>query len=159
MGELVKKRFVIRDGDQKDYQARSRITAFLESVNADPAVQVDIKPFKRNRSVSQNALYFQHVTDIGNELGNTKDEQHKLLKEMYLVPILVRDDPDVERMAQILEQTHDLKKLAAVLSTTHLDVRQFSEYITDVQGFAAEMSIGLRMPEDLHHEAMGWTRR
>ena len=155
MGDLVKKRFVIRDGDHKDYQMRSRIGAFLESVNADPAVQVDIKPFKRNRSVSQNALYFQHVTDIGNELGNTKDEQHKLLKEMYLVPILVRDEPDVERMAQILEQTHDLNKLAAVLSTTHLNVQQFSEYITDVHGFAAELGIALRMPGDLYYEAMG----
>jgi len=159
MTDMTRKRFVIRDGDLKDYKTRSRIAAFLDSVVADPAVQVEVKPYKKNRSVAQNALYFQHVTDIGNELGNTKDEQHKLLKEMYLVPILVRDEPDVERMAQILEQTHDLKKLASVLSTTHLDVRQFSEYITDVQGFAAELGIALRMPEDLHYEAMGWTRR
>jgi len=159
MGDLVKKRFVIRDGDQKDYKARSRISAFLESVNADPAVQVDIKPFKRNRSASQNALMWQWLTIIGGDLGNTKDEQHRQCKELFLTPILMRDDADVERMGQMLEQTGDIGRMAAVLSTTHLTTPQFTEYLQDIEAFAGELGITLPHPADHYYEAMGWIRR
>ena len=149
----MRKRFVIRDEKTRQTAAR-----FVGSIASDQPLQVDIKPFKKNRSVAQNALYWQWVTIIGGEIGMTKEEQHKQLKEMYLLPILERDDPDVERMAQIMKAQDNVGRLAAVLSTTHLNVKQFTEYLQDVESFASELGIMLPAPADQYYEAMGWSR-
>ncbi len=146
----MQKRFVIRDERTRDTAAR-----FVSLLSADEPMQVDIKPFKRNRSVSQNALMWQWLTIIGGELGNTKDEQHRQCKELFLVPILMRDDPDVERMGQMLEQTGDIGRLAAVLSTTHLTTAQFTAYLQDIEALAGELGITLPHPADHYYEAMG----
>lgn len=127
-------------------------------MNADPAVQVDIKPFKRDRSTAQNAVYWKFLTVIGGELGYSKDEMHQMVKENYLLQILERDDPDVDRLSKVMKAQGESKSFAALLSTKHLDVGQFSELIQEVEALAGRMQIGLPASDDQYREAMGARR-
>lgn len=143
------KRFVLRDDSIK----RNAI-AFIDSMNVGGKVlEVVIQPHKRDRSTAQNALMWQWVTIIANELGHSKTEQHEQFKRFYLLPILMRDDPDVDRLARVLG--HERDNLALVLSTTDLNTKQFTEYLNDIAHFAGELGIMLPHPEDTYYEAMG----
>lgn len=142
----------------RDERTRQRAASFVANLAVGKPLQVDIKPFKRNRSVAQNAVYWRTITIIGNELGYSKDEMHRMVKECLLLPILERDDPDVDRLASVLKAQGEEKSLATVLSTKHLTVAQFSELIQDVESFAGDMGIGLPSPDEQYYEAMGWRR-
>lgn len=135
-------------------------------VNAlqDPPLMISVKPWKSDRTLSQNALYWLWVTEIGKEMGLDKDEVHTMLKGKLLVSILKRDDPDYMAMILSVEKVQQAelfkearllkKKIVALTSTTALNVKQMTEYLEDVEMFAAEHNIGLPFPEDIYQQAM-----
>jgi len=139
-------------------ELKKRAVAIIESLPLDPVHEVIIREHKKDRSLDQNALYWQWLTIIGGELGESKETAHERYKDIYLVHIYERDDPDYAEMIQSLrevwkhgmkDQAIDLrKKIVALTSTTTANVKQMSEYMTEIERSAADLGIRLPHPED-----------
>ena len=147
----MKKTEIIRT--EKDI---NRLIEIIKAVPLEPVHKVDIKEYKRNRSLEQNALYWEWLTTIGSVFGNSKAVEHERFKEMFLVPIFTRDNEDYAEMIQAIvnirknhmcnEATALMKEIIRLTSTTDANVKQMSEYMTDIDRWAAEMGIRLPVP-------------
>ena len=137
---------------------RHRAMEILKSLPLSPVHEINIKEYKRNRSLEANALYWQWLTIIGAELGEEKETLHEIYKDKYLVNIYERDNPDYAEMVQALREVwkHGMKeeavalrrKIVALTSTTDATTAQMSEYMTSVEHDAASLAINLPHPED-----------
>jgi len=137
---------------------RQHAIKVLEQLPLDVIHTVEIKPFKKDRSLDQNALYWQWLTIIGNELGESKETLHERYKDGFLVQIYERDNPEYAEMVQALREVwkHGMKneaislrkRIVALTSTTTATTSQMAEYMTEVERRAAELGIRLPHPED-----------
>lgn len=149
-------RFILRDE-----QIRENALRYLGALNLaqECTLQVEIKPHKRNRSLAQNRIYWRFTTTIGEALGYRKDEQHRIFKGLYLLPILARDDEQVARVERAIGgDPEGTDAMIDLLTTTDLSVKQFAEYLADVEHFADEAGIRLDKEDDDYLEAMGRRR-
>lgn len=117
----------------------------------------ELKPYKRNRSLEQNNLYFAWLKVIADAMGYASTEDiHEEMKAKFLVPILEREDKDFQddlqlyrEMYQRGEKDRALKakdRLFKRASTTWLSTSQFSEMMNAVEEFAAGYGIVLPQP-------------
>ena len=139
----------------KTEELRNRALTVIHGLSLDPVQQVEIKPYKRNRSLEQNRYYWKIVTIMAAELGNTKDELHHDMKRRFLTRIFVRDDPGYADMASAIQSVKKDDpglageighKVIDLTSTTQANVSQMSEYLDDVKHLAAEL--GIRLPAE-----------
>lgn len=113
-------------------------------------LEVVVSTETKNRSVQQNRLMWLWITEIGNHLGMLKDEVHIDLKRKYAVPIFTRDDPDYAGKEGMEDRAEAMARVIARLtSTTDFNVDQMSEYLNDIEHYAAGEGIGLTFPDDL----------
>lgn len=158
---MKRKTFVIRNESVIE-----QLVAFLRSFNdAEDPYEVIVRPHKKERSLLQNSLYWKWLTVIGNEYGVSKDDVHEDLKRRFLVSIYERDDLQYCEMIMTLRKMYtqgykeDSKKLhdqvVRLTSTTNATVKQFAEYLTEIERDAASNDIALPHPEDLYNPAMG----
>jgi len=134
---------------------KNRAIAILSAMALEPVMEVVIREHKKDRSAEQNALYWQWLTIIGNELGETKEEVHEHYKDKFLVNIYERDNADYAEMVQSLREVwkHGMKqeaielrkKIVALTSTTTATTHQMSEYMTNIERDAAALAI--RLPQ------------
>lgn len=101
----------------------------------DKKWEVRIKEYKSNKTLEQNNTYWQWVDDIGNHLGNFKNEQDFDLRWMHLPPIF-RD---------VQGKTVETRK-----TISQLKVDEMRKYMDRVSTWASSEGIPIRMPEDLH---------
>lgn len=135
---------------------RNRAVAMVQS--APLGFEVTVKERKKDRSTDQNALYWKWLTIIGMELGESKEEIHERMKSDYLVHIYERDDPEYSAMIHAIREVWRSgmkveaaglrKQIVKLTSTTTATVKQMTEYMTEVERFAASMAIRLPSPED-----------
>ena len=136
--------------------ARRVVLALTELDMATPW-QVDIRPYKKNRSLEQQALYRKWCRVIAAEMGMDHIELHEEFKKRWLVPILERDDHEFAQQIGTYRELYNegqqnramrlaeyLKKKA---STTWLNTKQFSELMRSVETFAGELGIELPHPK------------
>lgn len=115
---------------------------FLQALNPDVIWDVRIKPYKKDRTLAQNRIYWEWITIIGAETGYDKDDLHEALAGKFLAPSIARNvlGEMVQRRA----------------STAKLKVGEFTAYLEAIERFAAaDLGIILPRPEDLYREAMG----
>ena len=115
---------------------------YKEFPDSDKAI-VEIKEDKDSRSVKQNRLYWEWISVIGNELGYTKDETHAILRDKFL---------------GYTETTTKFNVIKELRSTTKLTVKEFKDYLEQIDMFISEYGIILPRPEDLYYESMGIKR-
>jgi hypothetical protein len=111
------------------------------------------------RSIKQNSLYFLWVTQIANHMGLLKDEVHIMLKRRFAVPIFTRDDEDYAKMIAAVKEVRKqgneeayeamAKKITELTSTTNFKVGTMTEYLNDIEHYAAEIGANLTFPDDL----------
>jgi ribosomal protein L7/L12 len=134
---------VIERTKPKQHILESMIQAhFKEYPDADKAI-IEIKDDKESRSVKQNRLYWEWVSVIGGELGYTKDETHAILRDKFL---------------GYTETTTKLSVIKELRSTTKLKVKEFKDYLEQIDILMSEYGIILSRPEDLYYESMGIKR-
>ncbi len=126
--------------------------------------EVIVRPYKVNRSLLQNSLYWTWATVIANEFGMTKEDTHEDLKKRLLVPIYERDDFQYREMIHSLRklyqqgfkqestQLHD--QVVRLTSTTNASVKQFAEYLIEIERDMAGKGIVLPHPEDRYYESL-----
>ena len=134
---------VIERTKPKQHILESMIQAhFKEYPDSDKAI-IEIRDDKDSRSVKQNRLYWEWISVIGGELGYTKDETHVILRDKFL---------------GYTETTTKLSVIKELRSTTKLKVKEFKDYLEQIDIFVSEYGIMLPRPEDLYYESMGIKR-
>lgn len=94
-------------------------------------IDVTWEPYKPQRSVLQNRLYWEYMTQLGKHTGHTKDEMSLFFKWKFL------GADQREIYGQSFNQ---------VRSTTDLNVKEFSEYIRSIEVFASEHGFTFAAP-------------
>jgi hypothetical protein len=148
--------------------APAKITAairLLEELPPGPVHVVKIEEFSENKSAAQRRLQWLWNTEIGNYMGMGKEEVHDMLKEKFAVPILVRDDQGYAEMVEAVKQVrragmnkeadHLKKEIIRLTSTERFSVKQTTEYLSQVERYAAEIGATLTFPEDIYLVSMG----
>ena len=134
---------VIERTKPKQHILESMIQAhFKEYPDSDKAI-IEIKDDKESRSIKQNRLYWEWISVIGGELGYTKDETHAILRDKFL---------------GYTETTTKLSVIKELRSTTKLKVKEFKDYLEQIDILMSEYGIILPRPEDLYYESMGIKR-
>ena len=78
----------------------------------------EFKPFRNQRSIKSNNLYWMWLDCIHDETGNDVDDLHAYFKDKYLPP----------QTKEVLGKTVNLTP-----STTRLDSKQFFEYMEKIK--------------------------
>lgn len=137
----------------------------------DGTKMVTISDYDDTRRGAQNSLYWVWMTDLAatreeEYAGSTKEEWHDHFKEKALLNIFIRDNTNgtAETMAAVYEAgvscgatIHATLKKAVVdgISTTQATVKQFTEYLSDIQRFCDSTGVRLRTNSELFNRAMG----
>ncbi len=146
-------------------ETRAGAIKLVENVDVhDKPYELLLHVWVRDRSVEQNNLYWEWVKIICETTGYTKAELHNLLKEQFLVPILLRDDKEyadslrtwsVLRSHREVKAADDLAKLIKkMVTTTHLNTKQFSEYLSEVFNYGTGLGVVLPEPENKKDNAL-----
>ena len=123
--ETVK--IILRGQAQKDHALKSLMNI---EFNPDKLMELTIKPFKKNRSVAQNSLYWKWMMICADELGYTKDGMHQTFMRELLAPIII-DTPSGDVMEY---------------STRKLNVKEMAAYMEQVSFTAGEY--GVKLPHE-----------
>lgn len=122
------------------------IFRLIEAVkNQDYPIRVEIKPYKKSRSLEQNSLYWMwltvirdHVRDTTGKVYGTED-LHDLFRDMFLPKTETRFKDRV---------------LIRPKSTTKLTVGEMAEYLGQIEMYCADR-LGLMLPRpEEYHEAV-----
>jgi len=152
-------------------ESRHAAVEAVKNITSEPLMMVTIAEYSDDRSAAQNRLYwaFMHDcerTSCNEHAGNTKDYWHKFFKEHALLNIFIRDDVDgiSETMAALyevkqqcgVEVYNNMKKFVIEnISTTSANVREFTEYLSDIQRWCGGVGIALRTDSADFKKAMG----
>jgi hypothetical protein len=120
---------------------RGLAVSYLNNVSLATPLRMEVKPFKKDRTAAQNRLMWEWLTVIGNDLGYTKDEMYEEMSDLYL--------PMIE-MRRLNGEKREVR-----LTTSKLNTNEFTDFLNNIDLFAAGMGIRLPHPEDLMWEAMG----
>jgi hypothetical protein len=156
---MKQKTFILRDKTVLE-----SLIIFLRSQAETPLIEVVVKAHQKDRSLLQNSLYWRWVTVIANELGWTKEEVHHDLRNRILVPIYERDDEGFAEAINAIRKlyTQGFKrdailihsKIVRLTSTTSATVKQFAEYLTEIERDMIGKGIYLPHKEDQYYDAL-----
>lgn len=154
----MESRFTIKNHCDINY-----VTNYLNKNHSQAAVEgkplvVTIKRQSTKRSLIQNALYWDWLTEVQNKTGQDKEDLHFEFKKKFLISILRRDDEGYAEMCHaitLLKQSESEQYEAVAngvireTSTTRLNTKQFTEYLGLIQAYASkELGVFLRSPDD-----------
>lgn len=103
----------------------------LESELIHGPLDVEWREYKPKRSTLQNRLYWEYMTQLGENTGHTKDEMSLFFKWKFL-----GTDP-----SSIYGQSFN-----AVRSTTDLNIKEFNEFLRNIEVFASEQGFVFTAP-------------
>lgn len=121
-----------------DEPSRKRIADLIMRLPASDKWEIDVKPYKPNRTVLQNRLYFHWLGHLSNETGYTKDELHELCKQHVLG----------QEIKEVCGQM-----VHVIQSTTDLNTKEFIDYLEAVEQFFASKGFLLPAPS-YYNDAM-----
>jgi len=153
---MKSKTFILRDE-----KVIAHLIAFINAQPKEPIIEVVVREHKKKRSLLQNSLYWLWVTIISNDLGMTKEDEHFDLRKRMLAPIYERDDLQYSEALKALRDLYSrgFKKEAnnlfdQITSTTTANVKQFAEYLTEIERDMMGKGIVLPHPEDLYYDSL-----
>jgi hypothetical protein len=118
----------LKDGEFKI--KNENLFRYIKQNFKDGDYSVNIKPRRKIRSLSQNALYWVWLDIISGDLGYDSEELHATFRSMFL--------------------TDKTKKVPLIRSTTALSTSEFTIYLDKIERFCnQELNIFLPHPEDL----------
>lgn len=126
--------FIIGGPDKRRHATNyAKLKAYYAGLDMDKRHRVEIKPYVRKRTNSQNALYRKWIDIIAIENGDDNDDVH---------------DAFLKKFCPMKTKTV-LGEEIEIRSTTLLDTKEMSEYMTRVEAFAGSfLNITLPHPED-----------
>lgn len=115
----MERSFVLRDTSIRD-----RMVGLLGALRIDPKkpLQIIVRPFKKKRTLEQNARYWKILEEISNQTGDSAKALHLYCREEFL------GKHRYEVMGKVIEEP---------ISTTELNTAQFANYCNQVEAWAA----------------------
>lgn len=133
------KRIIERKREKRHIIESMVVSHFSQFPDSDKAI-IEIKEDKLTRSGAQNDIYWAWISIIGPELGYNKDETHRIMRHKFL-----KYDTTTDKDGTVVSELR---------STTKLKVKDFSEYLNDIDRLMGEY--GIMLPHDeTHAKAMG----
>ena len=126
--------FILRDNN-----IRNNAIKFLMDLDISELYEVSVRLFKDSRSKAQNRLYWKWIPYLADHCGYTHNRMHTELKIRFLGTIS-------EEIAGVL--------ITEPKSSKKLKVKEFTNYLREVEEFANDYEIRLPHPEDLYNIAM-----
>jgi hypothetical protein len=126
---MNKQTFIVRSE-----QARANLMATVAKLStADPS-EVTVRPYRKSRSLEQNALLWAWYAVVAQETGHTAEEIHEVCKLKFLPPVFV----------DVAGEVHEVRR-----TTTKLKVDDMTAYLNAVHAWAVgELGVLLPLPED-----------
>lgn len=111
----------------------------ISNLDAEKGWNVEIKRKTKQRTLSQNALYWRWMNEIAalvsEQTGYEKDEVHELFKDTFL-------DPKIITIGGVTTKRY---------STQNLTTKEMSKYMDRVDRFCIQnLGISLPIPAELH---------
>jgi hypothetical protein len=142
----------------------SNLIAFIEAQPEIPVLEVIVREHKKKRNVLQNSLYWLWISVIADSLGMTKEDVHFDLRKRILLPIYERDNLEFSEMIVAVRKVYrsGAKEDAQMMidfitkkaSTTEATVKQFAEYLTEIERDMIGKGIILPHKEDLYYDSL-----
>lgn len=136
-------------------------TAAQEVMSLDPLskhpFKVTIAEGKETRRLKQNRLSFLWYREIGKQSGNGEIYERNYCKLTFGVPLLRKDTKMEKFIIEVIDPLPYESQLGAMeyLNVTSLlSVKDFAEYLGDIDRTAAEQGFILTHPEDLYYAAL-----
>ena len=128
----------------KSKEIRQNAVNAVKNIRAEPLMSVEIKPYKKNRSLAQNRLYWMWINIFAQHInGSTSKESLEEIHTLFKVRFLGTEERFV-----------DNKKLIIPKSTRTLNTKEFTEYLQKLEMLAVELDLTLPYPTDYQY-AMG----
>lgn len=124
----------------RNEQVRANAIALISGLNPNRTYSVEIKEYRKNRSMAQNRLYWMWVNMLAKDIGYEPEELHETFKARFLGV--------EERM--IFGAPAFIPR-----STAKLNANEFTTYLEMIEQFSLAMNIRLPHPEEYHY-AMGY---
>ena len=123
-----------------DKQRADNCKAYIDSLTYDGKTEVTIKPYKKNRSTSQNRLMWQYYNLLEKETGQPAEDIHEQMK----VAVLGVDRRMVKGQLLVMPK-----------STTKLTTKEMTEFLQAIEVLTGSLNITLPRPDDYNY-AMGY---
>ena len=137
----MKKTFILRSR-----QIRDNCLGFIRDLSLDTAMQVEIKPYKKNRTLAQNRLLWLWNTEIADHIYESTGERyspeevHEWMKAHFLPVRTI----SIDNEAVLIRR-----------STRDMNTKELTEYLEQIDFYAgANLGLQLTHPADLYWEAM-----
>lgn len=139
--------FIIRN----DFD-RVRVSDAIKGIDLKKPHSVEVKEYRKNRSLAQNRLMWMWVNEIAEHCGYNPEEAAQALDvpspddihEMFKQRLL----GTVKR--EILGDSYQVAR-----STTQLTTAEFTDYLSRIETAAAMLQITLTKPDDYRFAMMG----
>lgn len=103
----------------------------LEAELSHGPIDVEWKEYKPQRSILQNRLYWEYMTQLAEYTGHTKDEMHLFCRWKFIGA----------DKTEIMGQSFN-----ALPSTQDLNTKEFTDYIRSIEVFASEQGVMFSAP-------------
>ncbi len=138
--------------------------AAIQLIPLDGSFEVVIRKYEKNRSLVQNSLLHMWRKDISDSTGESIKECRFRLAQSHMLPIVLASDLEKDRDIQLtilsLREAYKtgakkqsefvFRQYVSMLSSKDLNVKQFAEFLTNIERECTEQSISLRRPEDYY---------
>ena len=102
----------------------------IGELDLSKAWEINVKEYDHQRSIQQNRKYWKLVGELGSYLGYSTEEIHQMMKYKYL-----------SYKQELLGD-----EVVVVPSTSNLSIKEFIDYLSNVEGFAH--TLGFKLEED-----------
>ncbi len=134
---------------------------FVKSRKDGETVRAVVVTKAKQRSTAQNSLMWMWLSEIADARNDTKEDMYQAVKKPYMVPILIRDDPG---MAATFAAIHgvggaegrrlELSVIHNLVSSRQLSIKQFAEFLNDMERDARQRGIDLTVPTGPYLDAL-----
>lgn len=121
----------------RDEKLRAQVAGLISSLSLERPWSIVIEPYRKKRTLNQNALYWKWVGIVADETGNANDDVHAAFKAKFITP----------RTITIGESE------VSISSTTKYTTLEMKDFMDKVYAFVtSELGILLPLPEELGRE-------
>lgn len=136
----------------------SQFISGLQDMELNKPLSITVKEYSPDRRSCQNRLAFLWFSELGKQTGHGNEYERQRLKLCFAVQILRRDSEEFESFClSVLDPLAYSDKLSAmefIQVSSLFNVKQFAEFLTDIDSESSENGYILPKPEDLYFHAL-----
>ncbi len=129
--------FVITENDESK---RNQVIEAIKVMGIKKPISVEIKEFRKNRTLSQNRLMWSWINILADHIGETSEDLHEMLKQRFLGIV----------QKKIMGEECTISR-----STTKLNTTEFRSYLELIEDIASKLQVRLPRPDDYNFAMYG----